>query len=102
MSEENALENLKTEVNLQSSQNNVSNENIQKYREAINVSEDACIKLHTHQREAGDTTGTLEEDYSRQQEDIEKFMESCERRPYTDGWPEHKWQEVNFVNIFMR
>lgn len=101
MFQESALENSKTEVNLQLSQNNVSNEKKKKSQELINISEDTSKKLHTHQREAGDTSGTLEEDYSRRQENIEKFMENCERRPYTDGWPEHKWREVIFVNIFM-
>ena len=28
-------------------------------------------------------------------EDIDNFMESLPKRPYKDGWPEDKWQEVN-------
>lgn len=28
-------------------------------------------------------------------EDIDQFMEGLPKRPYRDGWPEEKWQEVS-------
>jgi hypothetical protein len=33
--------------------------------------------------------------------DLDVFMDSLEKRRYTEGWPEDRWQEVTILTIFI-
>lgn len=33
--------------------------------------------------------------------DLDKFIDGLEKRGYTDGWPEDRWEEVSLFNRYL-
>lgn len=34
-------------------------------------------------------------------QDLDSFIAGLERKAYTDGWPEDRWQEVSYLTFFL-